>query len=151
MWVCRLAAGFVFSSPFEVGTDTKGSDKLMQLLMIIDDEVCFCCCFFCLTWHRGGKCGVTQGRSPGRVFFYFYLFFIRIYLLARRNLLLDILRLPSSRRDGARTSYHTHCCIGAHCATHCATGDDRIRKVSVRFVRICLPYFEVVYIIVLRI
>ena len=30
--------------------------------------------------------------------------------------------------DGAWTSHHTHCCIGArratHCATHCATGDD---------------------------
>ena len=59
---------------------------------------------------------------------------IRIYLLARRNLLWDILRLPSSRRaalglymsfsrydeDGARTSHHTHCCIGARRATHCA-------------------------------
>ena len=26
--------------------------------------------------------------------------------------------------DGARTSHHTHCCIGARRATHCATGDD---------------------------
>ena len=25
--------------------------------------------------------------------------------------------------DGARTSHHTHCCIGAHRATHCATGN----------------------------
>ena len=49
---------------------------------------------------------------------------IRIHLLARRNLLWDILRLPSSRRaalaymlisrydkDGARTSHHMLCCI----------------------------------------
>ena len=26
--------------------------------------------------------------------------------------------------DGARTSHHTHCCIGARRAAHCATGDD---------------------------
>ena len=26
--------------------------------------------------------------------------------------------------DRARTSHHTHCCIGARHATHCATGDD---------------------------
>ena len=26
--------------------------------------------------------------------------------------------------DGARTSHHTHCCIGSRRATHCATGDD---------------------------
>ena len=26
--------------------------------------------------------------------------------------------------DGARTSHHTHCCIGARRATHCATGDE---------------------------
>ena len=25
---------------------------------------------------------------------------------------------------GARTSHHTHCCIGARRATHCATGDS---------------------------
>ena len=28
--------------------------------------------------------------------------------------------------DGARTSHHTHCCIGARRATHCATGDDKM-------------------------
>ena len=60
-----------------------------------------------------------------------------IYLLDHRNLLWDILRLPSSCRaalglyvishydeDEARTSHHIHCCIGARRATHCATGDD---------------------------
>ena len=26
--------------------------------------------------------------------------------------------------DGARTSHHTHCCIGARRATHSTTGDD---------------------------
>ena len=59
-----------------------------------------------------------------------------------KNLLWDILRLPSSRRaalglymslsrydeDGARTSHHTHCCIGARRATHCATGDEAKSK-----------------------
>ena len=29
--------------------------------------------------------------------------------------------------DGARTSHHTHCCIGARRATHCATGDYNSR------------------------
>ena len=28
--------------------------------------------------------------------------------------------------DGARTSHHTHCCIGARRTAHCATGDDAI-------------------------
>ena len=49
---------------------------------------------------------------------------IRIYLLAHRNLLWDILRFPSSRRAvlglfiltlwrvRARTSHHTHCAMG---------------------------------------
>ena len=26
--------------------------------------------------------------------------------------------------DGAQTSHHMHCCIGARRTTHCATGDD---------------------------
>ena len=28
--------------------------------------------------------------------------------------------------DGARTSHHTHCCIGARRATHCAMGHEQI-------------------------
>ena len=60
----------------------------------------------------------------------------RIYLLTCKNLLWDILRLPSSRRAalglymsfsrydevGVWTSHHTHCCIETRRATHCATG-----------------------------
>ena len=58
---------------------------------------------------------------------------MRIHLLAQRNLLMDILRLPSSHRavlglyiymsfsrydeHGAWTSRHAHCYIGARCAT----------------------------------
>ena len=59
-----------------------------------------------------------------------------MHLLVRRNLLWDILRLPSSARPiymsfshydahRARTCHHTHCCIGARRAMHCATGDDQ--------------------------
>ena len=63
---------------------------------------------------------------------------IRIYLLARRNLLWDILRLPSSHRAalglcviltlwrarGANQPPYAVLHIGACRATHCATGDD---------------------------
>ena len=64
--------------------------------------------------------------------------------MARRNLLWDILRLPSSRRatlglmsfshydkDEALSSHHTHCCIGARCATHCATAIAIVAIVAV--------------------
>ena len=66
---------------------------------------------------------------------------IRIYLLAGRNLLWDILRLPSSRRAalglyviltlwrtrGANQPPYMHRCIGARRAMHYATGDDSIQ------------------------
>ena len=29
-------------------------------------------------------------------------------------------------KHGAKTSNNTHCCIGAHRAMHCATGDDHL-------------------------
>ena len=32
--------------------------------------------------------------------------------------------------DGVRTSHHTHCCIGARRATHCAKGDDDPRETT---------------------
>ena len=32
--------------------------------------------------------------------------------------------------DGARTSHHTHCCIGARRATHCALGDNIAYSIS---------------------
>ena len=33
-------------------------------------------------------------------------------------------------KDRARTSHHTHCCIGARRATHCATGDDNVANAT---------------------
>ena len=41
--------------------------------------------------------------------------------------------------DGARTSHHTHYCIGDHCATHCATGDDDLDRLWQKYTLYKVP------------
>ena len=99
-------------------------------------------CFFCRFFSTSAR-SALHGASLSQSLCYHYhkdkvRIRIRIHLLTRRNLLWDILRLPSSRRAALRlyvilTLYrgwdanqppYTLIHIGAPRATHCSMGDD---------------------------
>ena len=69
----------------------------------------FCCCFFPLTWHRGEKCDVTQGRSQGTVFILFFIYiFYKDLFIGPQEFVVRYSKAPEQPQSIARPIYHSH-------------------------------------------